>query len=779
MSPEPKLTAAAAQVQIRDLETKLRIEHHMRDLTNRFHSSTPDEIMLAVKEDVAKLLGAKRVTIYVKDPSKPEIVSKLKDGVEVKEIRVPFGGGIAGYVAQTLKGVRLTDAYDAKESAVIDPKLKFAREWDTATGFTTKQVLCAPALKDGKLYGVVQALNTHDGQPFTDDHQRIISDLAGTMALALHNKQKLSGRSSALDSLLRNDVITQDTFDRALSQAQASGTSMELVLVTKFNVPVSAIAQSLKEYYRCDFVAYETTLSPPKELLDKFTVDYLKYHLVCPLGTDGNKIVILMANPRSLTDRDDLARRLGGANLLVKVAIKEHVIEFIDDFYGLKKPDGPKPEDVKSVDLNKIIANMERKEAEGDGTTVQTAEEKSEDDASIIGLANQVISQAYRMGASDIHVEPYLDGDLMIRVRIDGNCIEMPNGRLPGSYGRALVSRLKIMAELDIAERRLPQDGKIQFRKYGPLDIELRVATLPTAGGTEDVVMRILAASKPRKLDELMFLPENLSRFRKVIDLPYGIVLCVGPTGSGKTTTLHSALGELNKPDVKIWTAEDPVEITQKGLRQVQTLAKIGFTFERALRAFLRADPDIIMIGEMRDVETAGAAIEASLTGHMVFSTLHTNSAPETVTRLLDLGLDPYAFGDSLLAVLAQRLMRSLCKSCKQRVECPESEWEKLRAEYGDDAAWEALKFDRKEVPYHVPKGCDKCNGTGYKGRVGIHELLVSNDDIRLMIYRKAKSMEIRDAGVKQGMILLKQDGIRKVLMGHTDLREVLSVAAK
>jgi len=335
------------------------------------------------------------------------------------------------------------------------------------------------------------------------------------------------------------------------------------------------------------------------------------------------------------------------------------------------------------------------------------------------------------------------------------------------------------MSNLDIAERRFPQDGKIRFKQYSPLDIELRVATIPTTGSQEDAVMRILAASKPIPIDKLGMAQDNLDTFKRVVQEPYGIFLCVGPTGSGKTTTLHSALGYLNKEDVKIWTAEDPVEITQERLRQVSVQPKIGFTFEKALRSFLRCDPDIIMIGEMRDLETASAAIEASLTGHMVFSTLHTNNAPETVTRLLDMGLDPYTFGDSLLAVLAQRLLRTLCKDCKEKYVPDETEWTKLRHEFGDDKVWERQGYVREKTELCRARGCDRCNKSGYKGRAGIHELLTVDDEIRHLIYGKQLSSKIRDLGVQRGMVMLKQDGIRKIMKGLTDLAEVRSVCMK
>ncbi len=389
-----------------------------------------------------------------------------------------------------------------------------------------------------------------------------------------------------------------------------------------------------------------------------------------------------------------------------------------------------------------------------------------------------MILDAWRKKASDIHIEPSpSDKITRIRFRIDGIC--QPYIQVPNAFTRAVVSRIKIMANLDIAEKRLPQDGKIKFKQKGKDLLELRVATVPTVGGLEDVVLRLLHTGTPLKLNEIGMSERNLKKFIDIISQPYGLVLVVGPTGSGKTTTLHSALSYINTPDKKIWTAEDPVEITQPGLRQVEVRPKIGLTFARIMRSFLRADPDVIMIGEMRDEETATIGIEASLTGHLVFSTLHTNSAPETVTRLLEMGLDPYNFADSLLGVLAQRLIRTLCKNCKEAYHPTKEEFDELVAEYGEEYFGRVgVKYSGNLILYR-PKGCDVCGGTGYKGRMGIHELLINDDEIKALIKKKAPTEEIRKVAIRQGMTTLKQDGIEKVLEGYTDLKEVRRVCIK
>ena len=424
------------------------------------------------------------------------------------------------------------------------------------------------------------------------------------------------------------------------------------------------------------------------------------------------------------------------------------------------------------------IVDLLSNTSSGDEPEVEEETKKvTEKDSVIVKLVNKIIYDAYMNKASDIHIEPYPGKkDVIVRTRVDGQCSVYQ--RIPYKYKFALPSRIKIMGDLDIAERRRPQDGKIEFKKFGPLDIELRVATMPTVGGLEDIVIRILASGDPVGFTDLGLTERNLRVFRESLSSPFGLILVVGPTGSGKTTTLHSGLAQINQTNRKIWTAEDPVEITQVGLRQVQVNSRIGFTFAVALRSFLRLDPDVIMVGEMRDEETANTAVEASLTGHLVLSTLHTNSASETVTRLLDMGLDPYSFSDSLLSVVAQRLARRLCSDCKSSVVPSEREFRELVDEYG------AAQFEETGITYQNSMmfravGCDRCGHTGYRGRLGIHEVLECTTPLKSLIKRRAEADAIREQAASDGMTTLKQDGIMKVLHGLTDIHEVRRVCIK
>lgn len=434
---------------------------------------------------------------------------------------------------------------------------------------------------------------------------------------------------------------------------------------------------------------------------------------------------------------------------------------------------------------SELLESMEQNRVDEVDETAEKPIEQS--DNTLVRLINTMIIEAHNRGVSDIHIECQpRKAKVRIRFRKDGAL--SPYLELPHTYRAALVARLKIMADLDISERRKPQDGKIDFSKFSPkTKLELRIATIPTANGLEDVVMRLLASSKPIAMEKLGLTENNFNQLREAVSRPYGMVLCVGPTGSGKTTTLHSVLGYLNTPARKIWTAEDPVEITQPDLRQVQVNPKIDWTFAKALRSFLRADPDIIMVGEIRDAETAQIAIEASLTGHLVLSTLHTNSAAETVTRLIDMGMDPFNFADSLLAVLAQRLARRLCTSCKVAEPASDDYVEELLGDYlhsfpaelrphRDEVLpqWLAQFAPKGTLSHYTAPGCPACMGTGLSGRVGLHELLRVTPGVRRLIQTGARSELIQVEAFQGGLFrTLRQDGIGKVLSGQTSIEEV------
>ena len=755
------------------LEEQLKFQKRLNNITNKIHAAKDtNDILLNLQGEILSLFDADRITIYMVDGIKRQIVSKFKTGNEVSEIRVPIGNdSIAGYCAASGQMANITNAYDESELKKLSPSLVFARSWDEKTGYKTNQVLVAPVSYNKYLLGVIQLINKKSGKHFNHEDQTSVQEIAKVLGIAFFNSQKATQkrRPTKFDYLIANNIITEKDLEQAISSSRKIKKPVETILVSDLQVSREDIGKSLAAYYKTRFVPYDEKLVIPGEVLKGLRASFLKNNVFVPVSQTGNRVVIAMENPDYLPARDTIRRLIPGKEFEYCVALKEDIFRMIDLFFNVKRSN--LMEDAGSIE--DILGQLEPSEEEG----AEEAEKVSEEDSAIVQLVNKMIIDAYSRNASDIHIEPrHGKNHAHVRVRIDGACQLYQT--VPYTYKRAIVSRIKIMADLDIAERRLPQDGKIKFRKYAPLDIELRVATIPTAGGNEDVVMRLLAAGEPMPLEKMAMSERNYRVFTEMIQKPYGIVLVVGPTGSGKTTTLHAALHFINKPETKIWTAEDPVEITQEGLRQVQVQPKIGFDFATAMRSFLRADPDVIMVGEMRDHETVSTGIEASLTGHLVFSTLHTNSAPETITRLLDMGMDPFNFADALLGVLAQRLVRTLCKDCKEAYNPPREEYDALVRSYAGD--FDALGFQyNSDLALYKPKGCTKCGNTGYKGRTGIHEIIVGTDPLKSLIQGRAKMEEIRAQAMKDGMTTLMQDGIRKTFLGMTDLMQVRKVCIK
>ena len=541
----------------------------------------------------------------------------------------------------------------------------------------------------------------------------------------------------------------------ALSQQKKQkGKRLGEVLVDLGMVDESAIARVLANRLGLPFIDLDST-DIESDALAEIPARVIREQQVFPIRADIETLTVAMGDPLS-SEAIDAVRFTCKKRVVEVVATPTQLKTYIADRLSTQE---------SSEDFETYLRSLGGSGADGD----------AEDDDDVIKLVNRFIVDAVRDRASDIHIEPYGEKqDLTVRFRVDGQLRNYR--RIPSEYRERIVARMKIMARLNIAERRLPQDGKIRF-KLGEREIELRMVTLPTAGENEDVVLRILAGFGALPLSEMGLSPENLQSVEALVRRPYGLMLAVGPTGSGKTTTLHSMLAQINDVKKKIWTVEDPVEITQPGLRQLQVQPQIGLTFASAMRSFLRADPDVIMVGEMRDEETAHMGIEASLTGHMVLSTLHTNTAPETVTRLIDMGMEPFSFSDALLGILSQRLARQLCGKCKVQYDATPDETDEFSRYIGADAVERAttggvFKLWRAD-------GCVECEKTGYRGRLALHELLVNNDEIRAAIQRKATTGEIRDLAQQAGMQTLLQDGVAKCLQGHTDLKQVLAVCSR
>jgi type II secretory ATPase GspE/PulE/Tfp pilus assembly ATPase PilB-like protein len=765
-----------------DPQKELSYRKRLIEIANMINSaSSIQDILVDIKDKVLDLVEAERVTIFALDTKNQELFSLFKAGQEVKEIRVPKTfGSIAGFTALSRRTANVRSAYDTAELAKLHPNLKFDSRWDKATGFRTNQVLATPILFEKYLLGVLQLINKRGGGPFSPKDEEAAEELAKILGIAFYNQHRAArtNKPSKFGLLVDKGLVSEKDIENAVTSARVNQIDVAKVLMEEFKVPKEEIGRALSQFYNCPY--WEPAgRAIPDDIKARVTPDFLKKNMCAPVEKKEGTLFVAVEDPYDLTRLDAIKAINLAPRHDFMVGLKSDIVEYINTSYGVASASA---QDDAVGDVRVIIQELEGKgageEEELEEQNPQQGQEVDETDSGIVKLANRIIIDAYNKGASDIHIEPYgKNAPTVVRLRIDGDCVKYLE--VPPTHRSALVQRFKIMSKLDIAEKRRPQDGKIRFK--GPMGtIELRVATIPTSGGNEDIVMRILAASKPLPLEKMGFSDRNITEFKKILSKPYGIALVVGPTGSGKTTTLHSGLGFINTEDMKIWTAEDPVEITQAGLRQVQVHPKIDFTFAVAMRAFLRADPDVIMVGEMRDHETAATGIEASLTGHLVFSTLHTNSAPETITRLLDMDIDPFNFADALLGILAQRLVRTLCKDCKEAYNPDQAEFAELMQEYGLEH-WEKLigiKYS-PDITLYRPKGCGKCSNTGYKGRMGIHELLVATDDIKRRIQKREAIEALRKQAMADGMTTLLQDGIQKVLKGVCDFKQVRAVCIK
>ncbi len=804
--------------EISELQEFQRVQELLQEITESINASENiNQIFTDTKNYILDLFKVESFNIFIVDRSKREIYTNITKGNKSEEIRLSIDKkSIPGYVAATRNSITIADVYNKEALRNIDKELTFDAAIDKISGARTKQVMAVPIIYNGESMGVIQIINKTDPSgEFAEEEPVMLHEISEALGAAFHKHQKkepTKEKETKFRYLISQDLITEEELEKARSEAMAKKEALEVILIKKYNILRDDIRKSLEIYYKCRFIQFNRRTAIPGYLLEKLEQSHLLRNLWIPFEEVNGFIHVIVEDPHDLQKRKLIESTLNSADIKYDVALPEDIIRFINHAY---EPEVAEPDESDASeeydsdetpvgeaviidseeDLMQLVtesevideADKDAKELESKviteslGMAKQAAIREAyikESDNEVIQLVNKIINEAFAKGASDIHIEPDPEaGNVGIRYRIDGTCI--PHMTVPYSFRAALVSRIKIMAALDITVRRLPQDGKITMKRPDGKAIELRVATMPTQENLEDVVMRILTAGKLIPLEAQGLTKRNYKELLKLCEKPYGIILVVGPTGSGKTTMLHAALRYINKPDRKIWTAEDPIEITQRGLRQVQIHSKIGFDFAAAMRSFLRSDPDIIMVGEMRDYETAKTAVEASLTGHLVYSTLHTNSAPETVTRLLDMGIDPFNFSDSLLGILAQRLVKTLCKKCKEAYHPTDEEYKEVVRAYGKKL------FDKLNVPgakslnLYRPKGCDNCENSGYKGRMGIHELLINTDTNKRLILKRATIETIRENAISEGMRTLLQDGISKAIIGLTDLKQVFRACIK
>ena len=763
-------------------------------VTNRIHETENiDQIMLEASQDICKLFNADRLTLYAVNEDRSAIISKVKTGLNTsRDLKLPISAqSIAGYVAMSRQMVNIIDVYDDTSLKKIHTSLSFLQEVDKRSGYRTKQMLVAPVMDGETLYGVLQVINNRSDQPFGKLEEDGAQQLCKTLGIAIRQRMQrsedgLRRKATKYDGLVADGVLSQAELSTCIQKARDQAQSVEHLLMADYRIKPAQIGPSLSKFFGVPYEGFSAGRVRSEMLHGVLKREFVEQQCWMPLEESTDGLLIMCVDPEAVRGSRIVPQVFPRiSRFAYRVTTQTEFEETLGQLFGAGNEGGS---------IDQLLADMDSP-LENDAIDDSSLESAAADNE-LVKFVNKVIIDAYNLKVSDIHIEP-MPGKAKtgIRFRIDGTL--QPYIEVPAQFRQAMVTRLKIMCDLDISEKRKPQDGKIKFKKYGPLDIELRVATIPTAGSVEDVVMRILAAGEPIPLEKLGLTAHNKERLEKTVSKPYGLFYVCGPTGSGKTTTLHSILKFLNTPDTKIWTAEDPVEITQKGLRQVQINKKAGIDFALVMRAFLRADPDIIMVGESRDKETVSMGVEASLTGHMVFSTLHTNSAPESITRLLDMGMDPFNFADALLGILAQRLAKKLC-DCKAAYFPDAEEIKTFIAEYAEELrhtpAWKEdhsgevqLLYERWIEQYgedgrlkmYRAVGCDKCNKTGYKGRIGLHELMIADDNAKKLIQERARVAELFASAVNSGMRTLKMDGMEKVLMGMTDLKMVRSVCIK
>jgi type II secretory ATPase GspE/PulE/Tfp pilus assembly ATPase PilB-like protein len=797
------------------LQSLLEVIREAKDITS---------IKRILSEQLLEVFQVEMAAIFLLNIRKQELVSwTLLPGDSLKKIVTPIGtNSIIGYVAQKKQPVNIRDPYDFQELRRVGPELNFSGSYDAEANIRSKQILAIPIVHQKTLMGVVELINKRDDTDFTYEEQNKVNELARVLAVAFSTHGIfVKPTPPKYDSLLAQKLLSREELEQGLAKATELHEDPETVLMNNFQIPRLKMGKLLAGFYSTSFVDLEKVDNIPEKLFQGVNIDYFEKEELVPLSLKNGKLIVAVKNIEDQTLAGTIRELFPGVNQVELVfAFQEDIRSFWKRTRAryFSSSNGVRVEKMPSFDtslFDLLDENKPREKAKEKRVTVvekmpsfdtslfdlldenkshEKAKEKrvtvverrvrpekpveNNDDInepSVVQLVNKIIEGGYSSQASDIHIEPYgLEENGEVRYRIDGVCRNAL--KIPQQYVQQVIDRIKSLASLKRGECTRPRDGKIKYTTSEGTEIEMRVATIPTANNNEDIVLRILPAPKPLPLlDELM--PSRLLiPFQEIIEQKQGMILVVGPNASGKTTTLHSVLYHINTPEKKIWTAEYPLEIQQHRIRQVQVDPLMNFTFADALRAFHRADPDVIMIGDMQDLQTAFMAVDVALNGHLLLSSLPASSAAEGIIHCLNMGLDPLHLAATLLGVLAQRLVRTLCEHCKEPYHPEKTEYDRLLESYGVSFFEHINVMYSDDLVFHRANGCPRCNDSGYHGRTGLYELLVVNQSIRKLIMKRASLGEIIEEAMINDMTLLLQEGIQLIFKGTIDYKELMSV---
>ncbi|MBF0368917.1 MAG: type II/IV secretion system protein [Magnetococcales bacterium] len=625
-----------------------------------------------------------------------------------------------------------------------------------------QSILCVPILSGPILVGIIQIYNRFDGDFVHADpwKAKIIADFLGQKF-----RYEMAGTSSPFEQLVLSKKIDKKRLAAVLTQAEQQEMAPSRLLTGQEDISSWDVGRSLERFYQTTWVGYDPDRDIPQDLVQGLNKKWMAHNRFVPIGGNRKLAEILIDDPSDVERILEIERHLGAHSYIFRVGLEEDIERYLSSGQVLDRSFLDELQELEKS-IAKEVASLEFPK--------ESPLDQASQESLVSRIINQLIILAKKNRGSDLHLIPQASPKPMsVKLRVDGVCQHLTT--LPAILLSPTISRIKVLASLDITERRTPQDGKI-FVKINGVTVEMRVAILPTVHG-ESAVLRFSTAAHHIDMDMLDLTPDNFSSLEKLIRTPHGLILTAGPTGSGKTTTLHALLKRLNSPDKVIWTVEDPVEIIQDGLRQVQTNSATGLDFSKVLRSLLRADPDVVMVGEMRDLETAQMAVKASLTGHLVLSTLHANSAVESITRLMDMGLDSNILADSLLGIISQRLVRLLCSNCKTSIPPTPLEF-RFMNKNGLKEVLTSMGLPQSKPPLiYKASGCNQCNFSGYKKRTALYELFVNSSSLRQMIRLKESSGLLRQAVAKQGQRTMPQDGLIKMLQGKIDFQELTRVA--